>query len=216
MSCPSRASRSGRQRGLTLMELLVSMAILSLVMALVAQAVSQTALVARAAQDSAQELHSSWNKGWVLRDLFSNLAAAPEGGDEPLKGAADRISGLSLASISGTAQGVQAFRLRLERDRQSQQTLLIDELWAPTGGGEPRPAVIARFDKPVEFAFQDAAGRLHDEWPTAAFDPKDVHAAVLPRAIVLRESQNKEPLMWYPFQGETRRLYPRPKMFWEN
>ena len=68
---------------------------------------------------------------------------------------------------------------------------------------------------PVLLAFQRGDEEERAFW-RRTLEEGEQNEADLPRAIALRETQNKEPLMWYPFQGETRRLHPRPKMFWEN
>lgn len=215
MHCRSQTERRAHQRGLTLVELLVAMVILGLVMTLVSQAVAQVAQVARVAQESSQELHSSWNKGWALRGLLANLTAAPEGGDRPFEGDGDRISGFTLQPLSGPDMGVQPFRLRLSKDPASGQQLLIDELWQ-AGSGSPKPAPVARFDRPVEFAFQDSVGAIHSQWPAPGFDARDVRAPVLPRAVILRDQDSHATLMWLPFSGDAKRQNPRGKMFWEN
>ncbi len=215
MRCLSRTERPDPQRGFTLVELLVAMVILGLVMTLVSQAVAQVAQVARVAQESSQELHSSWGKGWALRGLLANLSAAPEGGDKPFEGDADRIGGYTLAPLSGPDAGVQAFKLHLAKDPQTGQQLLVDDAWQGDGG-TPRAATVARFERPVEFAFQDSLGAVYTQWPTPNFDARDVRAPVLPRAVILRDRDSHAVLMWYPFTGDTKRQNPRPKMFWEN
>lgn len=215
MCCRLGFDRLQRQHGLTLVELLVAMLILSLVMTLVAQAVSQTAHVARAAQESSQELHSSWTKGWVLRDVLTNLAAPPEGGDRPLQGDGEHINGFALQGLSGPRRGVQPFKLRLAKDPQSGQQHLIDELW-DNGSGEIVTAAVARFARPMEFAYVDERGEVRLAWPPPDYNPSDAQAAALPRAVVLRDRDSHEALLWFPFMGDTRRQLVKPKMFWEQ
>ncbi|RZI80025.1 MAG: prepilin-type N-terminal cleavage/methylation domain-containing protein [Rubrivivax sp.] len=215
MRCLSRTEHRQAQLGFTLVELLVAMVILGLVMTLVSQAVAQVAQVARVAQESSQELHSSWNKGWALRGLLANLTAAPEGGDRPFEGEADHISGFTLQPLSGPENGVQPFKLRLASDPATGQPLLIDDLWQGDAG-PPKPATVAHFARPVEFAFQDSAGTVYAQWPTPKFDARNVRAPVLPRALLLRDRDSHAVLMWYPFSGDAKRQNPRPKMFWEN
>lgn len=227
MSCHFSISsrRSDAERGMTLVELLVAMVILSLLMTLVAQAVHQVALIARASQRASSDLHSRWSAGWSVSAMLSNLVAPPMNRGTPvMTGTSKQLSGYSTLTLDQESTGLMPFELSLEADtddplRASQSAVLLyrqpdsKDLFAEHTGsrlGSP----VARFNESVEFAYVNAKGEVLTAWP--ASPTTTVGSEVLPRSILVRSRVNGSILMSYPFAGETRMGLPASKPFWEQ
>ncbi|MDI4632512.1 type II secretion system protein [Pelomonas sp. V22] len=202
---------------MTLVELLVAMMILGLLMTLVSQAVNQVTQIVRASQASSSALHGRWAAGWSLSNMLANLTAPFETNTPPLTGTSDRIKGFSTLGIDSQSVGVAEFGLSLTRiqpdigvsSSTGQQPLT--ELRLDAGGRSNQ--VVARFDGAAEFAFVNRAGQTLGQWP--AGPTVGVDAEVLPRAMLIRNPQSGEVLIWYGFQGETAKQEGPAKPIWE-
>ena len=71
---------------------------------------------------------------------------------------------------------------------------------------------MASFAGRTEFAYLDATGQLQPQWPPVTVSATR-DADELPRAVVVRRPLGGEVLMWYPFQGDTRRPAPQSMPF---
>jgi prepilin-type N-terminal cleavage/methylation domain-containing protein len=208
----SRADRR-RQRGLTLIELLVSLLILGFVLALVSQAIYQVAQVARAAQEVTASLATRWTGGTAAAPVIANLALpleAPEG--KAFEGNTTRLAGFSTQPPTPSDVGVRAFVLELRRPRDGSRG---SELWAVEGDTLTSAAtetVLARFDARAEFVYADDAGELRPFWPFEPLTPGR-ETRELPAAVVVRDSATRNALAWYGFQGESVRQRPLSNPF---
>lgn len=210
---------------MTLVELLVAMVILSLLMTLVAQAVHQVALIARASQRASSDLHSRWSGGWSVSAMLSNLVAPPLNRDIPvMTGSPKQLSGYSTLTLNQESTGLMPFELSLEADtddpaRAPQGAVLLyrqpdtQGLFAERTGSRVG-APVARFSESVEFAYVNAKGEALAAWPSSP--ATTVGSEVLPRSILIRSTATGSILMSYPFAGETRMGLPASKPFWEQ
>lgn len=171
--------------GLTLVELLVSMVILSLVMTLVAQAVYQVGQIVRVADESVIRIGERWRAGWSAQPVLTNLAAPREAGDRPFEGSPTQISGFTTLPPDGSDQGIQAFTLTLIRESSTLTTLI----YAATAGSTDVPAkAIARWPARMEFRYRGANGLQTEQWPPWTRPGRD--AALLPSAILLLDADS--------------------------
>ena len=217
-----------RHAGMTLVELLVALVILSFLMTLVAQAVHQVALIAKVSQRTSSDLHGRWGAGWSVSALLANLVA-PSPQDQAnagpvLRGSASQVTGFSTLAVNGDSVGVSPFELILKRQASDTPngpatSILLSRDLAPTGpfaerGSAGSTSQVASYTEVAEFAFVDKTGRLLPSWPIGK--PTSVDTEVLPRAIVVRSIASGRLLMWYSFQGETMQQEPPSKPFWEQ
>lgn len=193
--------RRPAQRGMTLVELLVSMVILGFVMTLVSEAVFQVSQVARAANATTQSLGARWAEGWSVTDLLANLVA-PElpSADPVMRGSPVRLSGYSTLPVQGAATGISGFELQLRTDPADPSR--TDMLWAPAPStvGAATPTVVANLPGRAELAYLKRNGDLVTDWPPMT--RTDRNAEDLPRAILLRDASTGRHLMWYDCPGE--------------
>ncbi len=191
-----------RQRGLTLVELLVSMLIMGFVLTLVSQAIFQVAQVARSAQQVGAGLAARWAGGWALAPVIANLVApieSPVG--EAFTGSPTRLVGYSTEPPFGSDSGVRrfAFELRVAADDATRSELFASE--PGEFGRRVDEAVIARFDARTEFGYRDAAGTVSPVWPANTVRG-DAETPDLPSAVLVIERGTRRVVGWYGFHGE--------------
>lgn len=209
---PERARPA--QRGFTLVELLVALVILGFVMTLVSEAIFQVAQITRVADATTRGLTSRWGAGWSASGLFANLAIPEESKAPALEGTASRISGFSTQPLDGGTTGLQRFEIELRATSEGPRATEMVTLARDGSSVRGTASVVAVFAGRAEFAYVDRAGKIVPVWP--GITRKELDAEELPRAIVVRETGSGNVLMWYPFLGETARLPPRGKPFWET
>lgn len=216
MTPAARIRRHQRQRGLTLVELLVSMVILGFVMALVSEAVFQVSQVARAASATTQALGARWASGWSISGLLANLVAPELPAAEPvMQGSPTRLAGYSTLPVEGIG-GIRNFELMMRTDPADpgRTAVMWSGVVAPGSGPAAEPAVVASLPGRTEFAFLRRNGELIGEWPPLTRSERD--AEDLPRAVLIREAGTGRHLMWYDCPGEPTRPKPITNFFGSN
>ena len=206
----------GRVRGVTLVEMLVSMVILGFVLALVAQAMHQVSQLVRAADATTRAMARSWSAGWTLLPALSNLVIPGEEGAAAFEGRPERLRGFTTQPLTGDDFGVQELRLTLRTDRGDGSTTEV--LTTPTDArtGAAAGETVARLSGRVEFAYVDRTGALSKIWPPETSDTAGAPVPVLPAAIVLRDTISGHTLLWCTLEGETLKPPPAARPFWET
>ena len=197
------------------------MVILSLVMVLVSQALFQAAKVAQVAESASAQLHSRWGQGWSVRDLLSNVAAPPEGGEKPFVGDGKSISAYSLQPLERQVFGPRKFTLEIKPDPVTgtmSKSLLLRYTAAEAQPGDmgAKTETVARLPLNVEFAYLDATGQWLESWPPLLDKGKTSQEQALPRGVVIRESESKRLIAMYRYLGPQSSTRPPERMFWEN
>ena len=169
---------SERQRGFTLLEMLVVLAIAAMGMLLATQALGQyqrahTRAVASERNGREQRLSEAWFRASVRGlQAFAPPAAGVQGGAGPFHGEPDAFSGSTLSPVF------------------AQQGTPVEQTWRiePTAGGDrleleegERSLALAlpRAGR-LRFHYMDGEGQLHDRWPA----PQGI-SSQLPAAIFL-------------------------------
>lgn len=187
------------QRGVTLVELLVSMLILAAVMGLVSQAVSQVERIVRVADASQQALAERWGGGWALQLLFANVVAPREGAASAFKGESMRLQGYTTAAVLDSEEAVRQFELKLNvgptTDGASQ--LLYSEI-DTAGRVRGVPQVVASFSGRVAFEYRDRDGIWRAQWPSTIGMPAGTPAERLPSAVRVSGVDEKRLFISYP------------------
>lgn len=155
-----------RLRGLTLLEMLVTLVIASLVAGVVAQALVQIARVERLLEGGqlgamADSVRAEW-----VRAMLASLLPGEPGRDERLQGQALELTGLSADSPILPAPGISRFRLRLTYDPGQDRTeLQFEPLPTPSGAAHQRPRVLLGWPgRGGRFRYLDVKGEWQDEW----------------------------------------------------
>jgi prepilin-type N-terminal cleavage/methylation domain-containing protein len=185
------------QRGLTLVELLVSMVILGFIMTLVSQAVSQVTHIVRVADDASRQLGGRWSQGWSLNLSLSNLVAPIEGRATPFRGGPLSIEGYTSLPFLGDESGVAFFELLLQPAPPLADRRLASHMTnvLARGSKESRAEPVAVLEGRVEFQFRTRRGQWVANWPP----PLETASTpdLLPAAIMLRDADSGRLLMVY-------------------
>jgi prepilin-type N-terminal cleavage/methylation domain-containing protein len=176
-----------QQRGLTLIELLVTMVILGFVVATLSGALTQISQMLRISAEQTNGFLGRWTQTRALFDIVANMVPDPTQ-DEPFKGTPTRIELVSL-STPETPLG-QPRRLRLTlgpvKDQPRQTQIDISEL--DTDSAAPaQPQWLANFEGRVEFRYLDKQQKEHSQWPVN----NGQQTQQMPTAIVLRDTDQQ-------------------------
>jgi len=196
---PVRLS-SGGQRGLTLIELLLTFLIFSLVIAIFSQAVFQISLFARSSARTTSMWQQRWATGFALDDYFSGLVVHGAGTD-------------NLAAIGGPDQfatwwveraGEEAglpIRVRLSLrslggdGRDGRWGMYLDR-------GDATDELAARWEYRVSFRYIDSKGSMFTAWPPPLQRARGVQDEALPRAVWVVDDRGAIAHAWH-FGGLT-------------
>jgi prepilin-type N-terminal cleavage/methylation domain-containing protein len=178
VSLPHRAGR-----GFTLLEMLVTLVIVSLVAGIVWQAMGQLARIERLLEQGQLRSMAQAVRGeWVRSALVSLLPGAPQSG-ERLRGTASELQGLSAELPRWPTPGLAMLHLRLQHDTAGDFTALQIVGDAPAGESTPQTVTVLLSwpGREGRFRFLDEHGQWQDRWP-----PEDrADAPALPRAVLL-------------------------------
>lgn len=161
--------RASSQRGLSLLEMLVVLVISGLALLLTTQAIgqyqrAQSSVLFNERSGREFRLSETW---W--REAVRDIQAPDEGS---LEGDADGFEAITLSSLSGPTGTPVA---------QAWRAVFADDGgWAMgVTESEQERVLVFRRSSALRFAYLDAEGKLHDEWPPALGKPNP-----LPEAIV--------------------------------
>lgn len=181
-------SRSRWGRGMTLLEVLVTLLIVALASSLVLQALQQLARVERAleggqlgAQSSAVNLRREW-----LRSLLAG--ALPEQVNAPLQfqGSSEALDFRSAQQADGFGAGYTRWRLSVQSDPDvaGGQLLQLQDL----DRADAAPMILLRWQgEPGALRYLDDEGAWHMAWPHAAAATESVAGIKRPPRLVRLE-----------------------------
>ena len=175
--------RARRSRGFTLLEMLVTLVVVSLVAGVLGQALFQLARIERLLEGGQlSSMADAVRANWV-RSAIEFLLPGEEGSSERLVGSERELEGLSADVPMLPAPGLAKLHLRLEFDAAAgaTQLQLLDSA-AFLGKEANAPVVLLSWPgREGRFRYLDDAGVWHENWPL----PLKSSAAGLPRAILL-------------------------------
>lgn len=181
-----------RSRGLTLMEMLVAIVILSLLGGVLWQSLAQMARVERLLSSSVlDEPVDALRLQWVRRLIEAAMPAAP-GELHAFRGERTRLEGLSSDAPGWPANTAAPVSLRLGQD--SALGLYTLELFVGTPGQSARIEpirLLAWQGGPGHFQYLAEDGTWHDQWPAQTLSPQDRQ---LPRMVAIRTGSAAWPL----------------------
>ncbi len=173
-----------RAKGFTLLEMLVTLMIVSLVAGIVWQAMGQLVRVERMLeQGQMQSLAQAVRVEWVRSALASLLPGSPKTLDR-FQGSATALRGLSAEAPVWPAPGLAMMQLRFQYDPAANTTALqiLGEA-APAGSAsEPYTTLLSWPGRKGNFSYLDERNQWQDAWPPPTLGKP---AAALPRAVAL-------------------------------
>lgn len=168
-------------KGFTLIEMLVTLAIVALVTGILAQAMSQLARIETLLeQGQLQGLGQAVRGEWV-RDALVSLLPGEPGSDERFQGSSTELQGLSAEVPRWPTPGLATLRLRLHYDAAAGATALQV---IGNAVGQDNAQVTALMTWPGRtgrFRYLDESGEWQDAWPPLSLKT----APALPLAVLL-------------------------------
>lgn len=169
--------------GFTLLEMLVTLVIVSLVAGIAWQAMGQLARIERLLeQGQMQSLAQAVRAEWVRNALASLLPGSPPG-DERFRATATELQGLSAEVPRWPMPGLALLRLRLDHDVARDTTALqvIDDGPQQDGAGDAATPLLSWPGSEGRFRYLDEHGEWLDRWPPEG----RADAPALPKAVLL-------------------------------
>lgn len=174
------------QRGLTLIELLVTMVILGFVIATMSGALTQISQMLRISSEQTNGFLGRWTQSRALFEIIGNMVPDPTQ-DKPFVGAPNRIELVSLTTPEVALGRPQRLRIDIEpvKDQVNQTQLQIREIDDDAVG---RSQWLASFPGSIEFRYVDQQQQEHRQWPIE----NGQQSQQMPTAIVLRDTGSQE------------------------
>lgn len=172
-----------RDHGFTLLEMLVTLVVVSLVAGLLGQALFQLSRIERLLEGGRlSSMADAVRANWV-RSAIESLLPGEEGSSERLLGSERELEGLSADVPMLPAPGLAKLHLRLEFNAAAGATQLqLLESFASQGKDASEPVVLLSWPgREGRFRYLDDTGVWQDNWPL----PFKSSASGLPRAILL-------------------------------
>lgn len=179
-------------RGLTLLELLLTVTIFSLVIAVFSQALYQVAVLERATARHLGLWQREWIQGFALDDYFAAQAEDQAAAAPVAQGDVSRYQTSWVEQAGRDVGRVQAVVLRL---RAQPAPAAGWELLMKSGDAEE--VSLAQWPRPVQFRFLDVRGHTSERWPGDQAAPGET----LPTAVQLVDVGNGALLHHWNFSG---------------
>ena len=174
--------RRAVSRGLTLIEMMVTLVIVSAVVGLLAQAMSQlrrveSLLSGGQLEAAVQQVHAAW-----LLEALEGVAAQPLDSLERFKGHAQGLTALTVAVPGFPAPRPGLLKLQIRKSSDAPGSVLeMTQASALTAEGAATP-LLSWIGEAGRFRYRDVDGEWHEQWPKS--DRPGVFEQ-LPTAILL-------------------------------
>jgi prepilin-type N-terminal cleavage/methylation domain-containing protein len=180
-----------KEAGLTLIELLVTVVILSFTVALMSGAFNQISQILRVSSEQSNGFPARWIQSRAIYELIGNMVIDPTR-EKAFRGDYQSIEMVSLA-VPEEQQGVaHPVKLTLKGSKNSEQ--ISDLMLMPStafGSEQAQPLKLASFEGRLEFVFVDHLLAEHAQWPPNGM----TDSRPMPSAILLRATDGKRTLM---------------------
>ncbi len=177
-----------RQSGLTLIELLVTVVILSFTVALMSGAFGQIAQMLRISTEHSNGFLGRWNQSRALHDMVANMVIDPNL-EQPFTGRPEQLDMVTLAIPNGPPGVPRPARLLLKSAEGQEGTDLLLDASAPRGGSAALR--LTRFPGRLEFRYVDRQGEEHLQWPPLGLTAN----RPMPSGVVLRDVANQRTIV---------------------
>lgn len=198
-----RLQSAVKQRGLTLIELLVTMVLLGFVVALMSGAFVQIAQMLRISSEHGNGFIGRWVPSRTLQDIVANLSPDPSE-PNPVVGTAQRVTLSTLALPPSFSGAIKRATIEITQDSgtadtPAHSTLTLLEAAADAPLSQTKPVALGRFGGRLIFIYLDAKGREFRQWPPQGTTQPDK----LPSAIGLRNEADQNKLLHLAYyEGE--------------
>lgn len=173
------------QRGLTLIELLVTVVILSFTVAIMSGAFGQIAQMLRISTEHSNGFLGRWNQSRALYDMVANMVIDPTL-EKPFTGQHQQLDMVTLAYPDGPTGTPRAARLLLKPAVDTDNSTDL-QLESPTERNDQPAMKLARLPGRLEFHFIDHRGQEHAQWP-----PNGVSEhRPMPSAVLLKDTNSQ-------------------------
>ncbi|NCN96063.1 MAG: prepilin-type N-terminal cleavage/methylation domain-containing protein [Rhodoferax sp.] len=177
------------QRGVTLVELLVTVVILGFTVALMSGAFTQIAQMLRVSTEQSNGFLGRWNQSRALYDIVGNMVIDPTL-EKPFTGQYDQMDMITLGLPEGPPGVPRHARLRLKPASEDDNStdLLLEN---PMMQNASEAIRLTRFPGRLEFRYIDHRGQELVQWPPtgmATYRP-------MPSAILIRQTDGRRLLV---------------------
>lgn len=173
------------ERGLTLLELLLTLVIFSLVIAIFSQALFQIGQFSQAASRAGDRWQQGWSSGFALDSYFASLRFPDQPGSQRSEGTDNELTVWWIAQ-SSSREGLPVRAHLVLRPLATSDTSRgnANESWGLfVSEDDGVEALFARWPHPVSFQYLNSGGELHAAWPQPLQGLTSVRLETLPRAV---------------------------------
>jgi len=173
------------RRGFTLIEMLVTMVILSMISSLLWQALQQMAGVERFLQSTGVQSQLLFVRRQWLRNLIESALPEQQNAEVQFRGDARKLRLASAENLNLPGIGSGVLELSLHHDSAERlNRVTLDQVRptgfdAPVGGITASPTTLLSWKgEPGRLSYLDSVGQWHDEWPLSNSEVKLLPSAV--------------------------------------
>lgn len=191
------------QQGLTLIELLVTMVLLGFVVALMSGAFVQIGQMLRVSAEHGNGFSGRWTQSRSLQEMVANMVPDPDI-ETPFRGLSTRMNFSTLVTPFNASGSARPIALELRTSSYvagTSPTTTLQMLESSTPSSQQnRPFELARYEGRLVFAYIDAQGKQHKQWPVQGARPP----YQLPKAVGLVDESRQDKLAQIAqYEGET-------------
>jgi hypothetical protein len=198
--CAPSATFARGNRGLTLMETLVTLVVVSLTTILLSQALAQSARLERMlAGNSIQAQGEALRLDW-LRQAIESLVALDPSQPDSMRGEPLRLNGRSTQLPGWPLSTAGPFAVESRYDSAARRGELILWLGPDSSASTPERVVLLEWQgSPGRIQYLGSEGAWADSWPPVSMSADSPR---LPRAVAIRTGSRHHPLIVSaPFAG---------------